>query len=629
MKKFTLICLVVLLLFEVRLGAEESQIFGTCVHFGFGRGQLDASMSMIKQTGFDSVRDEYSWTWAEYVKGKYNFSEKYLIYLKLAERHQLVPLNMLGYASPLYDKEEYPRSPEAVNAYAAYGIAVMQTQPEVRRLVQVWNEWEGGTGMKEDQRGKGDIPAYITLLKTAYAKIKAADPKAVVISNAFQKFQTLDEAVKLGLLRYCNGAAIHTYNYFHGIGANAESWNGSLNATILPLLRDKSGRGFPLYITEMGWPTSLVAGRGVSQEYAAQQFARLYILARQVNSLKGLWVYDFIDDGWNAWSDEDNFGQLRPDLTPKPSWYVWRDLLNNMKETSFTGQIDTMEEKVHAVRFRDVSQNDTLALWSSSGDDEWQVIVERDGSPISVSVNHAGYPSFQREWDNKISFTLNGLPLFIKGKIGKIRVSKVIRRPYPDSLRGSTPVMKLTATASIAVSRQQSPSYVELKPAKPWCGDKGWHGPDDFMVKYAIQYDRKNLYFEFVITDDVTVKGRSGNKMPSNGDKFILNLLASENAEDPGRRCELGIIQTVDGSRVYPLYVGAGKAAGKAYVRSILKNKEMRCSVVVPCSLFGVEELQPGKIISMGMAVYDYDTPQEARYTICRQNEGNNILLLK
>ena len=99
----------------------------------------------------------------------------------------------------------------------------------------------------------------------------------------------------------------------------------------------------PFYVTEMGWPTH-VGKNGTDPELAGSYLARLYLLARTSPSFQGIWWYDFQDDGWKPQYNEDNFGLVRPDLTPKPSYHVLADIAPVVAKGQYVGRLPTPAE---------------------------------------------------------------------------------------------------------------------------------------------------------------------------------------------------------------------------------------------------------------------------------------------
>jgi len=123
------------------------------------------------------------------------------------------------------------------------------------------------------------------------------------------------------------------------------------------------GKLVPLQITETGWPTQ-IDRRGTPPEVSAAYLARLFLLARTMPFLKGVWWYDFQDDGWKADYNENNFGLVRPDLTPKPSYYALAGISTLAARGEFVAKLQTQSPDLWALKFRMPDGKETLALWN-------------------------------------------------------------------------------------------------------------------------------------------------------------------------------------------------------------------------------------------------------------------------
>src|SRR5207248_11095669 len=132
------------------------------------------------------------------------------------------------------------------------------------------------------------------------------------------------------------------------------------------------GKPAPLYVTEMGWPTQ-IDKRGMPPRASADFLARMYLLSRTLPFMKGIWWYDFQDDGWNATYNEANFGIVRPDLTPKPAYFALAGVAGLVSTSEYIGRVDTGDPDVYVLKFRQKSGKEVWAVWSAHEDDDWQV----------------------------------------------------------------------------------------------------------------------------------------------------------------------------------------------------------------------------------------------------------------
>jgi hypothetical protein len=86
------------------------------------------------------------------------------------------------------------------------------------------------------------------------------------------------------------------------------------------------GKSIPIYVTEIGWPTSS-GGCGVVDSVAAAYLQRFMLLAAARPYVAGVWWYDLFDDGTDSASRENRFGLLTHDYKPKAA----SDAFNSVK----------------------------------------------------------------------------------------------------------------------------------------------------------------------------------------------------------------------------------------------------------------------------------------------------------
>lgn len=89
----------------------------------------------------------------------------------------------------------------------------------------------------------------------------------------------------------------------------------------------------PIWITEFGYTTAQVdktgLWRGFTESAQAAYLVRFGILA-VANGVDRTYFYDFYDDGSKAHETEQNFGLVRHDYTPKPSYFAIQRLCRLM-----------------------------------------------------------------------------------------------------------------------------------------------------------------------------------------------------------------------------------------------------------------------------------------------------------
>ena len=417
---------------------------GACTHFSQGKGTLGRNIESLRQAGIGSIRDEVSWGAIEQEKGKLVMPDRFDMYVRQAARSGVSVLLILDYANRFYDDGDRPRSPEAVDGFCRYADFVVRHFGKDVRLYEIWNEWDIGIGLPKRYDKGGSAEDYFKLLKAVYPRIKAVDDGIAVIAGASTSGAVrkgwLEEIVKLGALDFCDAISIHSYNYSEPFPQRGPEACSTWMSGVQEMLRKyHDGKDVPFYVTEMGWPTH-VSKHGTDPELSASYLARLYLLARTSASFKGLWWYDFQDDGWNAEYNEDNFGLVRPDLTPKPAYHVMKDISPTVTYAQCIGRLSTSDESLWVLRFK-TGEEDTWALWSADDRDR-QVVLQTESPGKPVMIRQSGQGSYvttwgQRDWaarrtelvPNRLSVVVGHRPVLIGNDLTGVSVVEVILRP--------------------------------------------------------------------------------------------------------------------------------------------------------------------------------------------------------
>jgi hypothetical protein len=416
---------------------------GMCTHFSQNKGIVEMNLQSMKNARIASIRDEVGWSSLERTKGRLTMPERYDRYVRRAAELGLDVLLILDYANRFYDDGDRPRSAEAIEGFARYAEFVVSHFGKDVRLYEVWNEWDIGIGLPRKYRKGGSPEDYVKLLKAVYPRIKAADPRITVMAGGSTsggvKRGWLEQIVKLGALDYCDAISIHSYNYSAEFPERSPEACSAWMTGVQKMLRKyKNGLDVPFFVTEMGWPTHVTRG-GTEPELSASYLARLYLLARTSHCFRGLWWYDFQDDGWRPEYNENNFGIVRPDLTPKPAYHVVGDISGLVARGEYIGRLKTREENLWILRFK-YEQRDCWAVWS--GDDEDRQVILQTGSPSgSVTIHQLGHKPYQSSWgfrdwvgrdgrviSDRLSVVVGPRPVLISGDLSGVSVSEVIPR---------------------------------------------------------------------------------------------------------------------------------------------------------------------------------------------------------
>src|ERR1017187_6666443 len=182
-------------------------------------------------------------------------------------------------------------------------------------------------------------------------------PRPAAVRNGW-----LERVLEQVSLPFMDALSIHTYTYSEtGRARGPEAWAEWLGQVGKMTQKYSHGKPVPLYVTETGWPTQ-IDRRGTPPDVAAAYLASMDLLARTMPFLKGIWWYDFQDDGWNASINENNFGMVRPDLTPKPAYFSLADIAKLVSKAEFAGRVETGDPDIWALKFREPDGIETWAI---------------------------------------------------------------------------------------------------------------------------------------------------------------------------------------------------------------------------------------------------------------------------
>ncbi len=609
-----------------KAGDNPSFIFGACTHFGQGKGLLKENLSVLKQAGIMALRDEISWGGCETVKGKLNISESAGEFVRAAAEQGIEPLLILDYANKFYDGGDYPRSPEAIEGFARYSEAIVTAFKGKCKYYQVWNEWDGGCGMPAQYKGKGDPQSYINLLKVVYPRIKKIDPSAVVISNSVCTGDAyLKSLLELDMLKFCDVVGLHTYNYSHvGTDGAPEKWYERMQGVDKMLREFSGGKEVPLFITEMGWPTH-VDNSGSSQTRSADFLARLYILAKTMPFIKGIWWYDFQDDGWNPKDNESNFGTVRGDLTPKKSYYVLKDLAPVIKQAVFTGRIDVGDPKIWLMKFKAPDGQTIIAAWSTYTDDDWSITLKTDSeikSKFSMACLGEGFTErsfMMKDWladkktvsNDTFRLTVRERPYLLKGDLASVSSAKVERRVFQESMRPKNRVVvvpeKIGTAAS--VSSKKTPevySFGEDRSYRAVMDPR--KGKDDIDASFSMKWDESAIHLLINVSDDTFTQEFSGEETWKGDGLQIAFQPFSKGTADAEEHTDLDVALTKNGPVVYKRPASLPSALTNEIQAKITQNgKKTVYDLTIPVKAVNLPPLKAGTIFGFSVLVNDND----------------------
>lgn|GEM_PF-2601685 len=395
---------------------DNGFIVGVGSHFGQGKGNVKQTIDLMQQANIISFRDEIFWQQIETVKGQLKVSDNMKSVenaVDIAVSKGIQPLIILDYGNKLYGGG-LPVTDEAREGFARYSAFVVNHFKGRVKYYEVWNEWNS----------KGSPQDYAQLLKKVYPAVKKVDPSIVVLAGAVEgagKYDYIESLMQQDIVNFMDGFSIHPYVFWKGQKVGTPeylvNWVQKLEETVLQ--KASGGKTVPIYITEIGWPSD-VTELGVQQERVADYLARVLLSLRTLPYVKGVWWYNFMNDGDNAKKHDDNFGLLDSHRQPKPAYASMQQVAALVSKAQFVQKVPTSKD-VWMLRFRNIDGSETLASWRTSGEERWQVHFDSDDAKIDAvqrvkGMAAAGHIEDDSEKAKSPVMTINESPVVVQAK---------------------------------------------------------------------------------------------------------------------------------------------------------------------------------------------------------------------
>lgn len=618
-------------------GAEPLFRMGVGTHATYYYGIPEWTAPLVRDMGMLSNREGFNWrAWQKTQEIKpMEMNDRHVA---LAPKIGLLPVYAVCGSSPVIGGR-YPKTPEDIEAYLKFIRSLVTHYKGKIKYLQIWNEWEGGSGMDRKFVGQGDAKSYVNLLKKVYPVVKEIDPEIQVVSNSIMRGAGwVEEACRLGLLDCCDAYSLNLYAFNER--GDAEVWYSKLlTQTAVARKYAKDGKVKPLIITETGWPT-FCGPAGSTEEHSADNLAQVYLLARTVPELKILCWYELHDDGYRYDDQENNFGLMTPELTPKDGYYTAKSIAEVVQYGKFVKFLPTPDEQVRAMLFEMPGNRYTLALWSRRPEARTRVVLNRNGGEVKeIGFTIAGRETLKREWGfqdwapsgrpkgfqrnkdhvdrDRYGLSITARPVLLSGVPKEIKIEEVTvqkRPPYNGGAKGFFP----QEIVNVAFKPTGRETVLDLThPRYFWFSQwgKAAHQKSDLSMTMKMTYDLEKLHIDFLVTDNRHVQ-----KFPAHelwqGDSVQV-VFASFDAENPAPQqathYELGMDK--DGKAIVQRDTSQHALSTPTQVRMTVSRKGIvtRYSVDFPFAELGVKEIEGNFPLAMSVVVNDNDDDARQR----------------
>ncbi len=391
--------------------------FGVGVHFTGGDNPNLAPP--LTTMGAGSIRDDAAWDLIERAPGRYTFNA-FDPYMQVLQQNNIDPLLILDYNNRFYDNNQTPYDDAGLTAFANYAKALVSHYGSQLKEVEVYNEYNGAFSTGPCVR---KASCYAQMLRYTYQAIKSIRPDMTVVGGAalFADLSWFKQLFQAGALRYMDAISDHPYTPFFTLSPEVAG-TGQQMADLETLIKSYNhGLPKPIWITELGWPTSFMhPGEHTQADY----LVRSTVLGLAAGVQKFYW-YDLLNDGNDQYNTQQNFGLLRRldaagRYTPKPSYVAYAVMARKLSHEAFISS-DSIGRGIYDMRFT----NNLRVLWSIFGH---QNIVVSTSHPLTIT-SMTGRVETYTPSGGQVTLSLSGDPIYMQGNVSSIGWDPLVCHP--------------------------------------------------------------------------------------------------------------------------------------------------------------------------------------------------------
>ena len=293
----------------------------------------DRVFDSIAATGAKWVRIDIPWIWIEpdgptvsHGHGGWGALDPII---RAAERRDLKVIGIVAYTPEWASDSGEPWSYPYSRPFEEYFAALLRHYPEI----PAWELWNEPNFARFSVPGP-DPAAFVNYLRSARKVHDAVGSRAKLISGGVAPgggidiWTWLDEVAMRGGLKLIDGYGVHPYS---GVAADDPRSMMMQLETLHRRLAQLGRPDLPLWLTEYGVPSTPVASNGygppLTEVQQADRLRTAYSLASRFDWIENVTWYEFRDDETGSPDPEENFGLVRSDLTPKPAYTAFRDVV--------------------------------------------------------------------------------------------------------------------------------------------------------------------------------------------------------------------------------------------------------------------------------------------------------------
>lgn len=272
--------------------------------------QRNLADQRMKSAGITWAREEFNWALINPRRNRYSWANPDQA-MSTHRRNGVQVVGLLAYSAPWASSN--PGASDAqfykpnINEWKNYVGIVARRYGDITNW-EIWNEpnafW----------RPSPSVDEYREVLVAAYDTIKGINPNAKVASGGTTYIDNgyIDELLDNGGWSHLDAVSVH---YYPGVGPESDPGNRLRDELIKLENNTIAPHGGPkeIWITEMGWQSSQI---GLTAQ--AEVLSRALIIARTVNEVSKIMIYNLRDDPTGSW------GLVYNNLLPKTSYNYYK-----------------------------------------------------------------------------------------------------------------------------------------------------------------------------------------------------------------------------------------------------------------------------------------------------------------
>lgn len=306
--------------------------------FHFPENLLQKAVQQIRDLGVGFVRMDVLWSDVYTGPGKTDFS-RYEKLITLLRDNDIHILGLLHYNKEHKSNagEVWNRPPQSFLEFAGY---VSQTVKHFHKHIAHWEIWNEPNHPFYWDAPKDHLKKYCELLKLSYQAAKAADSKCTVLNGGFTQpiLDSVEDLYTNGMKKYFDVLSIHPFVDPKSPTVEKDFRNLIKKTTSLMKRHDDGDK--KIWITEMGCPgmpndrlSKWFQGTGLNEQEQAHWLKKQFEMVKKHPEVeKTFWAF-YRDTGDLFQEGADWLGLVRFDLSPKPAYFAFQDVVRRSRQT--------------------------------------------------------------------------------------------------------------------------------------------------------------------------------------------------------------------------------------------------------------------------------------------------------